>query len=90
MESPRGPPGLWRHQLYVKGRKLRAATVWNDMISNGMTVAEVAENWYLPLEAVEEIVRYCESHEDLIRAEAEEERRRLQEEGIRLEPPTAD
>jgi hypothetical protein len=82
-------PHPWRRQLYVKGRKLRASTVWMDMQTNEMTVEEAADDWALPLEAIEEIIRYCGSHQQLLAMEAEEERRRLLEEGIPLEPPTA-
>ena len=82
-------PHPWRRQLFVKGRKLRASTVWMDMQANGMSQAEAADNWDLPLAAIEEICRFCESHGALLEMEAEEERRRLLEEGIRLEPPAA-
>jgi uncharacterized protein (DUF433 family) len=75
--------------LFVKGRRLRAFTVWMDMQTNGMTPEEAADNWDLPLAAVEEIGRYCEEQRALLEMEAEEERRRLLEEGIRLEPPVA-
>jgi uncharacterized protein (DUF433 family) len=82
-------PHPWRRQLYVKGRKLRASTVWMDMQANEMTLEEAADDWDLPLAAIEEIIRYCESHRQLLSMEAEEERRRLLEAGVPLEPPTA-
>jgi len=72
-------PHPWRRQLYVKGRKLLASTVWADKCANGMSVEEAAENWDLPVEAVLEITRYCESHLALLRMEAEEEQKRLPE-----------
>ena len=81
-------PHPWRRQLYVKGRRLRAYDVWIDMQTNRETAQEAAESWELPLEAVQEIVRYCESHRDLLVMEAEEERRYLIEEGLSLEPAT--
>jgi hypothetical protein len=82
-------PHPWRRQLYVKGRRLRAYTVWQDMQANQLTAPEAADNWELPLEAVHEIVRYCESNRELLNMEADEERRRLLEEGIPLEPAAA-
>jgi hypothetical protein len=82
-------PHAWRRQLYVKGRKLPAFIVWSDMETNGMTPEEAADNWDLPLEAIDEIVRYCEEHRELLVAEAEEERRRLIASGVSLEPPVA-
>ncbi|HLK60525.1 MAG TPA: hypothetical protein VKU00_28445 [Chthonomonadaceae bacterium] len=77
-------PHSWKRQLYVKGRRLTAANVWYDMLANRMTLQEAAENWELPLEAIEEIVRYCETHRDLIAMEADEEKYFLQEKGVRL------
>jgi uncharacterized protein (DUF433 family) len=80
-------PHPWRRQLYVKGRRLRASTVWMDMQTNSMTPEQAADNWDLPLAAIEEIIRYCESHQELLALEADEERRRLLEENVSLEPP---
>ena len=82
-------PHPWRRQLYVKGRNLRAFTVWTDMQTNGLGPQEAAENWDLPLDAVREIVRYCETNRELLRMEADEERRRLLDEGVLLEPSAA-
>ena len=82
-------PHPWRKQLYIKGRKLKAFTVWSDMIVNELTPEEVAENKELPLAAVYEAIEYCQSNQGLLKREAQEERRRLEEKGISLEPKTA-
>jgi uncharacterized protein (DUF433 family) len=79
-------PHSWKRQLFVKGRRLTAANVWYDMLANNRTPEQAAENWNLPLEAVEEIVRYCETNRDLIAMEAEEEKRLLEEKGVPLAP----
>lgn len=81
-------PNSWRQQLYIKGRRLKAFTVWMDMMVNELTPEEVAENKELPLAAVMETIEYCETHQDLLKQEAEEERRRLEAKGINLEPRT--
>jgi len=81
-------PHPWRRQFYIKGRKLLASTVWQDIIVNQMSIEEAADNWNLPLAAIEEAVRYCESHQELLKLEAEEERYRLEQEGVSLEPKT--
>jgi uncharacterized protein (DUF433 family) len=81
-------PHPWRQQLYLKGRRLRAFTVWMDMLVNELTPEEVAENKELPLAAVKEAIEYCETHQDLLKREAEEERRKLEAKGISLEPKT--
>ena len=82
-------PHAWRRQLYIKGRKLLASTVWRDMLANRMSPEEAAGNWDLPLDAVHEIARYCESHQALLKMDAEEERRRLVEQDVPLTPHEA-
>lgn len=82
-------PHPWRQQFSIKGRKLLAATIWRDVIANEMTLEQAAENWDLPLAAIQEALQYCETHQDLLRLEAEEERHRLQEQGISFEPHSA-
>ena len=70
-------PHAWRSQRYVKGRKLLASTVWSDMRANNMSAEEAAENWNLPREAIEEIIRYCEINQELLLLESDEEAKRL-------------
>ena len=73
--SPR--PTSWKRQLFVKGRRLTAASVWLDMLANHRTIEETAENWNLPIDAIVEILRYCQTHEPIIKMECEEEKRIL-------------
>ena len=56
-------PHSWRQQLYLKGKKLRAYTVWSDLLVNGDTVLEAADNWDLPLAAIQEVICYCQTHQ---------------------------
>ncbi len=79
-------PHPWRRQLWVKGRKLLASQVWAEMRANQLTLEQAAEDFDLPSEAVEEILRYCEANAALIALEADEERRRLQDAGVPLAP----
>ena len=79
----------WRRQLYLKGRKLLAVTVWQDMLANAMSHEDAANNWDLPLAAIDEVVLYCESHQDLLKIEADEEYCRLVTKGVSFEPKTA-
>jgi uncharacterized protein (DUF433 family) len=60
-------------QLFVKGTRIRAAVIYDDIVLENMTPEECAQNWNLPLEAVLECISYCETHADLLRQEAEEE-----------------
>ena len=79
-------PSSSSRQLYVMGRRLKASDVWSSMIANGMTLEETAEDWNLPLDAMDEIIRYCEENRALLDMEADEERRYLDEAGINLDP----
>jgi hypothetical protein len=79
----------WRRQLYVKGRRLLASTVWQDMLANELSLEQTAENFSLPVDAVVEIIRYCEANQELLQMEADEERRRLEEKGVMIEPTPA-
>jgi hypothetical protein len=64
---------------------MTAANIWYDMLANHMTEAEAAQNWDLPEAAIAEIVRYCDSHGDLLAMEADEEKRFLLQKGVALE-----
>ncbi len=75
----------WKKQLFVKGRKLPAAAVWTGMIANDLSVQEAAENWDLPVDAVEDILDYCQANRVLLEMEAQEELRILEEKGIGID-----
>jgi hypothetical protein len=79
-------PSSWRKQLYIKGKKLTAFTVWSDMIANEMSPEEIADSKELPLVAVEEGIRYCQTNQELLQQEAAAERLYLEERGVILEP----
>ena len=79
-------PHPWRKQLYVKGRKLLASTIWRDMTANGMSPEQAAENWDLPLSAMYEVIDYCQNHQQLLKLEADEERYRLEVKKVQVEP----
>jgi uncharacterized protein (DUF433 family) len=76
----------WRQQLYLKGQRIKASVVYSDMLVNHETPEEAAENWGIPLAAIYEIMEYCQTNQQLLDQEAQEERRRLETKGVRLEP----
>jgi len=78
-------PHAWRKQLYVKGHKLLASTVWQDMVTNQLSPEQAAENWDLSLSAIYEVIQYCESHQEILKLEADEERYRLEVKGVSIE-----
>lgn len=79
----------WRKQLYVKGTRLPASVIWSDRIANNMTIEEAADDWDLPIDVVQEAIRYCETNRELLDLEAEEEGKHLAERGVSLEPVPA-
>ena len=77
----------WRRELFLKGRRLRPSSVWMSVLQNEHTLEEAAANWDLSVPEVRECVRYCETHNEDLRLDAEEERRRLEDAGVSLDPP---
>jgi uncharacterized protein (DUF433 family) len=79
-------PHPWRRQLCVKGRNMTAAQLVGAMKANSLTATAAADDFDLPITAIDEAVRYCAAEAELLALEADEERRRLIERGYRLEP----
>ncbi len=79
-------PHSWRQQLYIKGTRIKASVIYSDMIVNEITPTEAVDNWELPLAAIQEIIEYCQTYQELLKSEAQEERRRLEAKGVLLEP----
>ena len=69
----------WMKQMFIKGMKLRASTVYYDLIANGLSIAEAADNFSIPEAAVNESVKWCELNSDLLKAEAVEEMKKLKD-----------
>ena len=82
-------PHPWRRQLYVKGRRLRAFSIWSDMSANQLTAEEIAQSRELPLEAVRECIRYCEENRTLLENECNQEEQWLLARGLKIDPPPA-
>ncbi len=79
-------PHPWRKQLYLKGKRVKASVIYSDMIVNNETVEEAADNWDLPIAAIQEIIDYCQTHQELLKLEAAKERQIVLE-GVTVEPP---
>lgn len=82
-------PHPWRRQLYVTGRRLRAFSVWSDMIANHLSAEEIAQSRDLPLEAVRECIRYCEENRQMLADECDQEHQWLLARGMTIEPASA-
>jgi len=55
------------------------------MLTNCRSREEAADNWDLPIEAVDEIIRHCELNKPLIEMEAQEDARFLRLHGNRVD-----
>lgn len=56
-------PGSNYRQLFIKGRRISARTLYGSYMSDEepMTIEQIAANWQVPIEAVREAIAYCES-----------------------------
>jgi uncharacterized protein (DUF433 family) len=70
-------------QLFVKGRRIRAMTLYDATRYHDqpMTPEEVAADYDLPLEAVQEAIAYCESNPPEIEEDFQREEARVRAAG---------
>jgi len=71
-----GPkPGSSYKQLFVKGRKIAARTLFGEFMNEEepRTPEQIAEDWDLPLGAVLEAIAYCQGNPPEIQQDWEEE-----------------
>ncbi len=81
-------PGSNYRQLFLKGRRIRAAVV--EEAINGpdpYTPEEFAREFQVPLQAVLEALEYAASHRSLIEQEREREAASLRARGL-IDPPS--
>ena len=65
-------PGSHYRQLFVRGRNLLAEVVYRATLGpESRTPNEVAQDYGIPREAVDEAVDYCLHHADLLQHERE-------------------
>jgi uncharacterized protein (DUF433 family) len=79
-------PHRWRRQLCVKGRNMTVGQLVSTVRSNRLTPEQASDNLDLPLAAICEALTYYAENRGLIELEASEERRRLAQRGLPLEP----
>jgi hypothetical protein len=68
-------PGSSYKQLFVKGRGIRARTLYGAFMSEEepRSPEQIAEDWNLPLEVVLEAIAYCQTDPPEIREDWERE-----------------
>jgi uncharacterized protein (DUF433 family) len=74
-------------QLWVKGRHIRAEVLYRCTVgTEPRTPEEVAQDYGLPLEAVQEAIAYAIRNEKLLAAERAREECRIQQSGLDQPP----
>jgi uncharacterized protein (DUF433 family) len=79
-------PHRWRRQLCVKGRNMTVGQLVSTLRANRLTPEQASDRLDLPLPAICEALTYYAENRGLIELEASEERRRLAQRGLPLEP----
>lgn len=82
-------PGSNYRQLFLKGRRIRADLVYQDIHGPDAYTPETwAENYQVPLEAVLEALDYVERNQPVIQADRDREAARLRARGLLDGPPS--
>jgi uncharacterized protein (DUF433 family) len=80
-------------QLFIKGRRIRAEVLYRETVGEDpRTPEEVARDFDVPLEAVQEAIHYCVHNEEFLRQEREREEaewREFEKKYPPLRPPDA-
>jgi uncharacterized protein (DUF433 family) len=83
-------PGSNYRQLFIKGRRIRADLVYQDIHGPDAYTPETwAENYQVPLEVVLEALDYVEHNQPIIQADRDREAARLRARGLLDGPPPA-
>jgi uncharacterized protein (DUF433 family) len=76
-------PGSRYRALWLKGRRIRAATVWELVHGpDPYTAEEYAENFHVPLEAVLEALDYVEQNQEVVEQDRKGEAASLRARGL--------
>ena len=80
-------PGSNYRQLFLRGRNLLAEVVYRaTMGPEPRTPDEVAQDYGIPREAVDEAVAYCRRHADLLQHEREDVLTDIRQRGLDTPP----
>lgn len=80
-------PGSHYRQLFVRGRNLLAEVVYRATLGpESRTPNEVAQDYGIPREAVDEAVDYCLHHADLLQHEREDILTDIRQRGLDTPP----
>jgi len=79
-------PEKGRRQAYLKGRNLTVGQLIHTMRANDQSAEAAAADLNLPVAQVREAQAYYQVNRELVEADAEEEKRVLLLQGVRIEP----
>src|SRR5215468_9838321 len=72
-------PGSTYQQLFVKGLRIRAQVLYSQTVGEDARTAEqVAQDYDLPLQAVQEAIDYCIRNPDVLREDYARETAKLE------------
>jgi uncharacterized protein (DUF433 family) len=81
-------PGSNYRALWLKGRRIRAAVVWEAVYGpDPYTPEEFAENFRVPVEAVLEALEYVNDNPEIVERDREDEAASLRAKGLLEGPP---
>lgn len=75
-------PDKHARELFLRGRGIRASTIWHDRFVSQCAPERIAADRDLPLAAVYEALDYCQRHWETICAEKQQERQWLEQKGF--------
>ena len=80
-------PGSAYRQMFVKGRKLRAAILWEETQGDEpMTPEEIADAYLVPVDVVLEAIDYAENNLAVIHAEIDRDWEEIRKMGLDKPP----
>ncbi len=82
-------PDKKSQELFIRGRGVRASTIWHDRFISRFSPNQIAADRDLPLEAVYEALEYCQENWESICREKDLERQRLEQMGFFQKPDFA-
>ncbi len=82
-------PDKRSREFFIKGRGIRASTIWHDRYVGRLSPAQIAKDRGLRLEAVHEALDFCEESWESICEETERDAEALKKRGFFRRPKIA-
>lgn len=86
---PEERPDKSSREPFIRGRGIRASTIWHDRYIQMFSPEQIAKDRDLPIEAVYDALAFCRENWEMICAEKEQERQWLEQKGFFNPPATS-